>query len=334
MTDSTMRRGWLYAGVACVTGATLILELALTRIFSVIMYYHFSFLAISMALFGLGLAGVVVYLRPALMAPARFRELLRRYSLYAAGATVIALLVVLRQHVGLGLAARNLATVSLIYLVCALPFLFAGMTVTLAVGHLQRDMGRLYFADLFGAAAGCLAVVPMLELLGGPSTVLLVAALFVCGHLLFSRGGQPRAVLRLGPGALLLAGAVALVAVNTARPLFKMPSAKETREERVLFSRWNSFSRVTVEQTPEDFLWLRIDSSAATRIFAGRLEQQGWQPTGRYSETRWRASSTPSAGRARRSSSARAVAPTSSQRCAPADATSPPWRSTRSSPAR
>ena len=41
--------------------ATLVLELSLTRIFSVVFYYHFAFLAISIALFGLGAGGVFSY---------------------------------------------------------------------------------------------------------------------------------------------------------------------------------------------------------------------------------------------------------------------------------
>ena len=45
--------GPVLAGVACVSAALLMTELALTRIFSVTMYYHFAFLAISIALFGL-----------------------------------------------------------------------------------------------------------------------------------------------------------------------------------------------------------------------------------------------------------------------------------------
>jgi len=51
----------LYAGVSLTTLATLLLELALTRIFSVVFYYHFAFLAISIALFGLGAGGVFSY---------------------------------------------------------------------------------------------------------------------------------------------------------------------------------------------------------------------------------------------------------------------------------
>ena len=51
----------LYLCVALTTMATLLLELSLTRIFSVVFYYHFAFLAISIALFGLGTGGVFSY---------------------------------------------------------------------------------------------------------------------------------------------------------------------------------------------------------------------------------------------------------------------------------
>src|SRR6478672_5190008 len=47
--------------VALVSATLLMIELALTRIFSVVMYYHFAFLAISIALFGLSASGVFAY---------------------------------------------------------------------------------------------------------------------------------------------------------------------------------------------------------------------------------------------------------------------------------
>jgi len=57
------RLNWpqLYLCVALTTLATLLLELSLTRIFSVVLFYHFAFLAISIALFGLGAGGVFSY---------------------------------------------------------------------------------------------------------------------------------------------------------------------------------------------------------------------------------------------------------------------------------
>ncbi|MBI5083668.1 MAG: hypothetical protein HZB13_03595, partial [Acidobacteria bacterium] len=77
----------LYAAVGLTTAATLILELSLTRIFSVIFYYHFAFLAISIALFGLGAGGVLSY-----YVTARGEALFRRLGLIsAANACVVAL---------------------------------------------------------------------------------------------------------------------------------------------------------------------------------------------------------------------------------------------------
>ena len=57
----TASAGRHLAGIALVSATLLMTELALTRIFSVTMYYHFAFLAISIALFGLSASGVFVY---------------------------------------------------------------------------------------------------------------------------------------------------------------------------------------------------------------------------------------------------------------------------------
>ncbi len=49
------------AAIFTMSFASLLLELSLTRIFSVILYYHFGFLVISLALLGLGAGGVFAY---------------------------------------------------------------------------------------------------------------------------------------------------------------------------------------------------------------------------------------------------------------------------------
>ena len=64
------------AGISAVSAALLMTELALTRIFSVTMYYHFAFLAISIALFGLSASGVLVYVLRHRLARRQTRDLL------------------------------------------------------------------------------------------------------------------------------------------------------------------------------------------------------------------------------------------------------------------
>jgi len=199
---------------------------------------------------------------------------------------VLALAVILQQHVGIGVAMKNLATVTLIYLCAAVPFFFAGITVTLVVTHLQTEMSRLYFADLSGAAAGCLLVVPLLQAIGGPSTVLAAASFFGAGALCFGMAGAKAANRTWLLGAVTTGVLVVAAMVNSASPFLRVPSAKETVEERVVFDKWSSFSRVTVEKMPQDFMWLRIDSSAATRIFSGELESTHWEASRRFSESR------------------------------------------------
>src|SRR5580765_7967570 len=71
----------LLAGLALTSFAALLLELALTRLFSVVLFYHFAFLAISIALLGLGAGGVFAYLVKSRLARHATRTLASRLCL-------------------------------------------------------------------------------------------------------------------------------------------------------------------------------------------------------------------------------------------------------------
>ena len=53
-----------FAGVFLITLATLMDEILITRIFRVTMWYHFAFVAISLAMFGMTMGGLRVYQHP------------------------------------------------------------------------------------------------------------------------------------------------------------------------------------------------------------------------------------------------------------------------------
>src|SRR6188474_1382605 len=96
------------AGVALVSATLLMTELALTRIFSVVMYYHFAFLAISIALFGVSASGVLAYVLRRRVAAWPIDSLLAGQSLIYAVATIIALFFLVRLRVGLTYSRENL----------------------------------------------------------------------------------------------------------------------------------------------------------------------------------------------------------------------------------
>src|SRR5687767_4903300 len=91
------------AAIALASFATLLLELALTRLFSVVLFYHFAFLAISVALLGLGAGGVFSYLKRAFLDRFETRRLAAVLCGMNAVAMVLVLLVVLHSSISLDL---------------------------------------------------------------------------------------------------------------------------------------------------------------------------------------------------------------------------------------
>src|SRR6187402_2417848 len=146
-TDDAFTRGRFVrtlAGVASIAGAILMIELALTRIFSVTMYYHFAFLAISIALFGLSASGVLVYILRHRLSPVPTGRLLTVGALVHAVATLVALACLVRIRVGLNYSPRNLALMLSIYLLATLPFLTGGTVISAAFARLTARINLLY----------------------------------------------------------------------------------------------------------------------------------------------------------------------------------------------
>src|SRR5438105_11883856 len=194
--------------VALVSGTLLMTELALTRIFSVTMYYHFAFLAISIALFGLSASGVFAYVARRWLEPRPTGRLLAIQSLVYAVATIVALFVLVRLRVGLNYSPQNLRLMLTIYALAAVPFFTGGLVITIAISRFTSSINAVYAADLIGAAAGCLVLIPLLDRLGAPGVVLAAAAMSIAAAILFApAAGRARAAIAgLAVVLVLIAG--------------------------------------------------------------------------------------------------------------------------------
>ncbi len=247
------------------------LELALTRLFSATMYYHFAFMAISLALFGSGVSGVFVYLTQRRFDEARTGLWLSLAAALFALTTILALWVVLANPLVFEGSAENFYRLTKIYSATTLPFFFAGCAVTLAITRLAKDISRLYLFDLAGAALGCLLLIPVLNRMGAINTVLLVSVIAAVGAVLFSTatgGGRDLLAIKISfsGSIILVAGLAALVVYNGYTNSFDIEKAKGFEQNKVLFSKWNSFSRITVEGDLKGRIEIKIDADAATGI--------------------------------------------------------------------
>jgi hypothetical protein len=255
----------VYLCVFLTTLATLLLELSLTRIFSVVFYYHLAFLAISIALFGLGIGGVFSYVVSGWKAPLFTR--LGRLSAVNSFLVLLALGVILLQ--GNQLSNWDLA---LVYFTTSLPFFVSGIIVSLAISETIERVNRVYFFDLLGASGGCLLLVPLLSWFGGPNTVIAAAVFFaVAAAVWHSMAGSVMG--RAGSVALAL-GLVALLTYNRQHPVIDVTHskgqtlAKPTGYGNEAWTRWNTFSRIAlVDHTRKDGRYdIVIDGDAATSI--------------------------------------------------------------------
>ncbi len=240
-------------GVLLLSTALMTTELVLTRIFSVIVWYHFAFFAISVALFGSGAAALVVHLAQQRLASRGTGRLLAAGALALAAAVVLVDLALL--HVtpdwfgsGAGFAHLTLKLLAL-FLLTALPFFCGGFALALAVLRFSRVVHRVYYQDLLGAGLGCLLVIPLLGALGGPLSLLAASFAAIMAALLFAGSGPERMSRGLALGAA--AGALVLVGLALTNPqtkLFRVSVAKGIPLARLHpeFNRWNSFSMVTV----------------------------------------------------------------------------------------
>jgi hypothetical protein len=245
----------LYLGLSFTTLATLMLELTLTRIFSVVFYYHLVFLAISVALFGLGAGGVFSY-----AIAARRGNLFSKLGAMAIAngvAVVAALWFILSRSNDLGTG-----TLTIVYFVSALPFFFAGAVTSLAISEAIDRVDRAYFFDLAGAAAGCLVLIPFLDVFGGPNTMIAAAVFYgVAAAIWFNLAGADTRRAAAVAMSLLLVG---LMVVNFKSHLLDVRYAKGQRLPPERFVAWNSFSRVGVHFQG---IWsIVIDADAATGI--------------------------------------------------------------------
>jgi hypothetical protein len=247
----------IYLCVALTTMATLVVELSLTRIFSVVFYYHMAFLAISIAMFGLGAGGVFSYVVANWKAPLYTK--LGRLSALNSFLVLLSLTVILKR--GGALTTWNLA---LIYFTTALPFFVSGTIVSLAVSETMERIDRVYFFDLLGAAGGCLLLIPLLNQFGGPCTVVSAAICFaVAAAIWHSMAGSVTG--RAGSVALAL-GLVAFLTYNQRHPIIDIRYAKGHRLQNEMWSKWNSISRIGLSHEGDAGDRIYIDADATTGI--------------------------------------------------------------------
>lgn len=265
--------GLLLAAVLLLASSGLMFELMLTRIFSATIWYHYAFVAISVALFGWGLGGFLVYILR-LSRWSAFRSVLIGLALAPSILMPLFLAIILQ----LPFKPQYL---TFYFLLSLLPFLAGGAALSLVFEAYGSDSNRLYFADLIGASLGVLGVPLVIGQLGAETAIIATAVMpalaAVALALAIPRGQRPGWLL--GVAVLLLIADAGLTAVNYRKGMLAIRDAPskglykfmgQYPQSRVDSDKWNVYSRITSVRSPEALNLARIfiDSDNWTNVMS------------------------------------------------------------------
>ena len=252
---------WYYLGISLISGASLLFETTMTRIFAVAFFNHLAFLIISTALFGLGFSGVILSIFPSIYKFDR-NKVLMILSICFSVSAIITLKIVVEvplRFSSLQEQTIQLAYLGIYYLALAVPFFFCGMVVASLLSQIPQRVNRLYFSDLIGAGLGCLSVLVLIPKLGASGAVIIAALLGIAASACFARQIGKNAVLVsvvffLGIG-LLLPNSETWFRVNVHEKKRSFANQEETGE--VEFSKWGPISRIDVAKFHQDkIIWI------------------------------------------------------------------------------
>lgn len=262
----------LTAGIALTSFAAMLFELSLTRVFSVVLFYHYAFLVISVALLGLGAGGVFAHLRRSWLVRWSTGTVSSRLAIAGAVAMVAALEVILRTAIHLDMNALDVARLGVLYVATGIPFFLIGVLFSTVLARHAEGIARLYGADLAGAAVACLATVPLLDGIGAPNAILGAAAALSLSAAVWSPGSRTRVA---GGGLAALLGL--LIVANASYRLVDVTYAKGERIDTGMteYAHWNAISRVTVTRDHTGARAIVIDADASTGIARAGADTAG-----------------------------------------------------------
>ncbi len=245
--------------------ATLLLEIVDSRLLSVVTWYHLSFVAISVAMLGAAAGAVAVFVSPARFplddGPRQLATWAARFAMVVPVSHLLSLVIPMPD--GQQWASMDLVVLALSLGIIATPFALGGIVTTLALTRTHAPVGRLYAADLLGAAIGCLAAVVLLDTTNLSAAAFAATAVAALGALAFRRA----AGLSLGlavPVTLVLALVAMGGNVRGEAVRVMYPKNRLAWNKPVLRSLWNSHAHILafLPEVGPAFYWGGGDGAA------------------------------------------------------------------------
>lgn len=232
----------LLLSVAIISAATLAVQVLQTRLFSVMLWHHLTYMVVTVTLLGFGCGGGLLGLFPRLGRMLGEPRLAVSVCCSLFGLGLIGAFAVLchtpLDTLDIEQDRTKYLLLFLRYAYLVVPFLFAGMAIAIALQQYPAIVHRTYFWNLIGSAVGSFLFVLLVRPLGGPGCLFLFAALGGVAGLFATAGvdgGRIRAARALAIAAIAVWPLSMLFPATTAQLLPIQPARSKMLGSMELF---------------------------------------------------------------------------------------------------
>lgn len=257
---------WLGIGLLLISAAVLCFEINLTRLFSVSQFYHYAFMVVSIALFGMGASGTFLAIWKNEDKTTQERQLPWLAGLTAGSIFGSYLLTnnLPFDSYSIFINPSEIFILLLHYLALALPFFFSGMVINVLLREYQPSGSSVYAVNLIGSALGCLIALVTPRLVDGEGVVAVSAVMASLAGLFFlinnskERNKKTNPILSSGGLTVLLISSFSLLGIRlfsgvypnfyrlNLSPYKSLSYVLQPPDAHIAQSEWNSFSKIDI----------------------------------------------------------------------------------------
>jgi hypothetical protein len=228
-----------YIGLFLISLATLMLEISLIRFFSISQWYHFAFMIISIALFGIAASGTFLFVK-------KVKNPLFLSSILFSLSTITGFFITNNLFFDPYKAVTNFSHIFVLllyYIFLSLPFFFFGIIAAFIFSKNQKNSGIVYFYNLSGSALGTILSIPFLAFLS-VKIIFLISLIGFFSSLFFSQNKKfSKIILFFIIINLLLFSIKFDINISQYKEL---KQALNIPNSKLIATKYNSFSRVDI----------------------------------------------------------------------------------------
>ena len=242
-----MKINKIYIGIFLISLATLALEVSLIRFFSISQWYHFAFMVVSIALFGVAASGTFLAIKKI----KKGGNLLFLSSILFSLSVLIGFFITnntIFDPFQANLNPSHIFVLLIYYIFLGLPFFFFGIIIAHSFLRFQKKAGKIYFYNMSGSAIGALVSLFFISYFH-TKTILVITLIGLICSLLFINNRSSKSAYKKWIVLLLIVINIILffipLEINISE-YKELNQALNVPDSKLIETRYNSFSRVDV----------------------------------------------------------------------------------------